>query len=41
MLAPIEGQLKENENVEEDKIQEFERVKKDMEYNTRSLLRSL
>ena len=40
-LAPIEGQLRENENVEEDKIAEFHRVRKDMEYTCRSLLRVL
>jgi hypothetical protein len=40
-LAVIEGQLKENENVEEEKVQEYQRCKKDMEYNFRSLLRSL
>lgn len=41
VLAPIEGQLKENENVDDEKVQEYQRIKKDMEYNFRSLLRAL
>lgn len=40
-LAGVEQQLRDNENVEEEKTQEYLRVKKDMEYNFRSLVRAL
>ena len=40
-LAVIEQQLRDAENIEEEKVQEYNRVKKDMEYNFRSLVRAL
>ena len=37
----VEQSLKEGDVVEEEKINEYNRVKKDMEYNFKSLIRSL
>jgi hypothetical protein len=37
----VQQQLKEGENVEEEKLQEFERVKKDTAYTFKSLVRAL
>lgn len=39
--ASIEQSLKENDDVEPEKIAEYNRVKKDMEYNFKSLIRAL
>lgn len=39
--AALEQQLKDGEVVEEEKVMEFNRIKKDMEYNFKSLVRAL
>ena len=39
--ASVEQQLKDGETVEEEKIKEYERAKKDMAYSFKSLLRAL
>ena len=33
--------MKDGETIEEEKVQEFNRIKKDMEYNFKSLIRAL
>jgi hypothetical protein len=37
----LEQQIKDGETIEEEKVQEFNRIKKDMEYNFKSLIRAL
>ena len=39
--AALEQQIKDGETIEEEKMQEFSRIKKDMEYNFKSLVRAL
>lgn len=39
--ASLEQQIKDGETIEEDKMAEFNRIKKDMEYNFKSLIRAL
>lgn len=41
VFAGIEQQLKENEFVEEEKLKEYERCKKDMAYTFKTLIRAI
>jgi hypothetical protein len=38
--AALEQQIKDGETIEEEKVHEFNRIKKDMEYNFKSLVRA-